>query len=333
LLEGQRSNLALWSENFDNAGWAKQNSAVTANQIVSPTGYQDADLYTTTGTSDYVQQGVSATSGTAYTCSVFIKSGTTDVVGLVLTGAAFPVAPIAEYNLTSKTATVTAGTATASIEDYGNGWLRCIVTATAANTGTLTFRLVSLSGSAVSTLYLFGAQVEAGSYASSYLNTLSTSVTRVADAASKTGISSLIGQTEGTIFAEVDMSNWETSSRILAISDGTSSNRVIIITNSSKRFRALASVGGTSQVDVNTTTQSDGVHKLALAYAENDFAFYLDGVQIATDTSALVPACTNVYVGKVETSSDAQILGNGINQALLFKTRLSNSDLATLTQL
>jgi hypothetical protein len=129
------------------------------------------------------------------------------------------------------------------------------------------------------------------------------------------------------------MSNWEATNRVLGISDGTSNNRVIIIINSPERFRVLATVGGTGQVDMSSSSLSNGIHKVAVAYKENDFAFYVDGVQAGTDTSALVPACTDVYLGKVENSGTAQFLGNGINQSLLFKTRLTNAQLAELTTL
>ena len=336
ILEGQRTNLVTFSEQFDNAIWSKTNTTITANTAVSPDGYTNADkLVENTSLGNHrIFQGPAATPSTAYTASVFVKKEeitSVEILETTLGGCIF--------NLTN--GTITSGTG-GFIENYGNGWFRCGITKTTgvAQVGfTLQIRLVkggtsTYTGNGVDGLYLWGCQIEAGAYATSYIPTLAASVTRVADAASKTGISSLIGQTEGTLFAEVDLTNFDTSNvRIFAISDGTSSNRVNLLTNSSNRITFTVSASGAGQAEISTISLNKGVHKIAAGYSANNFVLYVDGLLIGTDTSGSVPICSNVYIGKIETSSSTGILGDRISQALLFKTRLTNAQLAELTAL
>jgi hypothetical protein len=181
-------------------------------------------------------------------------------------------------------------------------------------------------------LYLFGAQIEAGSYPSSYVNTLSTSVTRVADAASKTGISSLIGQTEGTLFLEVTAVRDTANNQDYSVSDGTSNNRALIRLNTSGLINAIGVFGGSIEFNMGTTPYTAGSrYKIALAYKLNNIALYVNGVQAATDNSATISGTLSRFGFDVGTGSAP--ITSPVNQALLFKTRLSNSDLATLTSL
>ena len=98
-------------------------------------------------------------------------------------------------------------------------------------------------------------------------------------------------------------------------------------------FRFFVSTGGANQVDIVTSTSVlGGKHKVAFGYKANDFAAYVDGVQVATDTSGSVPSCPNLYLGSDETGGVLPLEGE-VSQALLFKTRLTNAELAELTTL
>ena len=159
----------------------------------------------------------------------------------------------------------------------------------------------------------------------------------MADAASKTGISSLIGQTEGTLFVEVDTAvlgdiYGGNNRRLLTISDGTTNNRIVIAQNRTTDAINLAVItSATNVADISTGSNQSGVKKIAVGYANNDFVLYVNGVQIGTDTSGGVPPCSRLGVGVYETAAQDYNAACPIKQALLFKTRLSNSDLATLT--
>jgi hypothetical protein len=185
------------------------------------------------------------------------------------------------------------------------------------------------------TVNAWGAQLETGSIATSYIPTTTAAATRNADVISLSGaVSGCIGQTEGTIYAEVDARNFTFGARIFVISDGTQDNRIAFLFNSTNRIRALISFSVTSQFDANTSTGlSSGIYKLAVAYANNDFAFYVNGSQIATDNTGSVPACSQVFIGKTESTSTTNICNDRILDAALYTTRLSNAELAALTSL
>jgi hypothetical protein len=151
----------------------------------------------------------------------------------------------------------------------------------------------------------------------------------VADAASKTGISSLIGQTEGTLFAEFNARSLSETRRVLyTYADGN--NFIMLTLQSTNDLRFLVFAGGAIQANFTTPIVNGNV-KMAGAYKANDFVFYVNGVQIGTDTSGTVPATSSVYVG-YDVGGTLQ-LADGISQALLFKTRLTNAQMQELTSL
>jgi hypothetical protein len=180
----------------------------------------------------------------------------------------------------------------------------------------------------------WGAQLEAGSYATSYIPTLAASVTRVADAASKTGISSLIGQTEGTIYAEiVRTQSTATDAFWIAINDNSANNWIFIGTEAT---------GGRAYVRASNTVIFDqypaisiGRHKLAIAYKSGSIAVYIDGTQLFTSSATFtIGSLTGLNLGSPSATTVSDVTTAGaVNQALLFKTRLTNSQLAELTSL
>jgi hypothetical protein len=342
LLEPQRTNVIVFSEQFNNANWALTGTTVTANVIASPDGSTNADklVENTSGGVHRAFATPSCSESTAYTTSVFVKKDqitSIEILETTLGGCVFDL----------NTGTITSGT-NGFIEDYGNGWFRCGFTKTTAVGQTLfvlQIRLrkggtTSYTGNGVDGLYLWGAQLEAGAYATSYIPTLSTSVTRVADAASKTGISSLIGQTEGTLFAEFNyegVANTAIFERIIAVSDGTSNNRIVLLKNSTLGTLYFF-VGSGGSIVINQTTIAGtsivgaGINKVAVAYKSGEYAIYFNGASVFTSSASEVPATTAFFVGTDETGS-VQPLGGGISQAIVFKTRLTNAQLAELTTL
>jgi hypothetical protein len=126
--------------------------------------------------------------------------------------------------------------------------------------------------------------------------------------------------------------------RILMLSDGSNTNRVLMnfyIDNSNRRIEFALLSGGSVQANMGyTTTEGNKVYKIAVAYAANDFVLYIDGVQQGSDTSGSTFSGTTlnrIDLGRDWNNSIAGTQANPIKQALVFKTRLSNADLATLT--
>jgi hypothetical protein len=330
LLEPARTNLISYSESFNNGYWAGS-GGVTPNTAISPDGYQNADTNASGGVYPAVPWGGDATA--TNTASIFAKANPSgaSTLRIYFNRYGFGDAVYCDYNLTNGTASAvtfvgSAVSGTAKIENYGNGWYRCILTGiVSTSAGTLSFNPIN-------DCYIWGAQVEAAAYATSYIPTLGTAVTRVADAASRTSVSSLIGQTAGTIYAEWTANNVATSGRILAIGDGTFANRIAILEDGGT-VRVFISTSSVVQVDLSSLGSYTGTHKIAVAYASNDLKVYIDGVAVVTQTSLSVPPCSVVYVGTFEDGTGTTPLGGGIAQALLFKTRLSNAQLAELTTL
>jgi hypothetical protein len=188
---------------------------------------------------------------------------------------------------------------------------------------------VDISSTTASTYYIWGAQLEAGSYATSYIPTTSASVTRNADVISKTGISSLIGQTEGTMFWEVSKQLGENDVR-LSISNSSTNDWLFVGIEFNNLPRIYCNAGGVNQFSIYGTQISNDFHKVAFAYKANDFALYIDGVQVITHTSGNVPTCSRLDVANIFPGSDTYATSNN-KAAALWKQRLTNTQLAQLT--
>jgi hypothetical protein len=334
LLEPQRTNLITFSEQLDNAAWNKLGITVAANNTTSPSGYIDADkLIADAGTGNrVVYQGVvpvGVSTTTVYAKAgefggVVIASGTQGGFFNLTTGeyrAEYNSAPTA-YNITSAS----------------NGWYRCSVTMTSVSGDNLYIgpndnvsTLLSITGDGTSGIYAWGAQLEAGAYATSYVKTEAAAVTRLADACSKTGVSSLIGQTEGTMFADFVMVRSGDSYQSILIGSGP--NRVYFYyIKSPDKFGWSVSIGGTGFGDTNTTFTpiNNQRYKMALAYKNGSNALYINGSLINSNSDALGTATLSAFYFSYLGS---ELFNMPINQALLFKTRLSNQELQDLTTL
>jgi hypothetical protein len=331
LLEPQRTNLASYSEQFNNAAWSTQEINVTANAAIAPDGTQSADNIVPTAISG-THQIFSAALVSSSQCamSVFAKANGYTTFHMLDRASG---SNGAVFNLANGTVT-NAGSGTGAITAMGNGWYRC--TAVASTTGVRFYVPTSASnftGDGTSGVLLWGCQVEAGAYATSYIPTLGASVTRVADAASKTGISSLIGQTEGTFYAEWEVTQADGGVYEISLSDGSASNAVRLRQNSSNTMQLVVASSGAvvASISSGTTIVVGQRYKLAAAYKLNDFVFYLNGTQVGTDSLGAVPiTLTSIATSRGDGSSPFY---GELNQSLVFKTRLTNAQLAELTAL
>jgi hypothetical protein len=345
LLEPQRTNKITYSENQNPTGtsWYPSTTwTVTTNTVTSPDGYTNADTLTeTTSTgfhSGYYNAIIESSYTGTYTISAFAKyNGRLFVLNPFTTAGGRTY-----FNLQTGTVAQVGTGVTASIVDYGNGWYRCICTATyaaeqvgfehmlASAVGTLQY-----TGNGTSGVHIWGCMAEAGAYATSYIPTLGTSVTRVKDAALTGSVPSLIGQTEGVMFIDYNrLGTLEDSAFMLSNVAGTTSNSyqnsVYIYQIANGPLVVESYISNVQQFAFSSTALSVGRHKVAIAYKQNDFALYVDGVLRGTDTSGNVPAMNYLTIGG---AADVPTHVQAVNQALLFKTRLTNAQLAELTTL
>ncbi len=172
-----------------------------------------------------------------------------------------------------------------------------------------------------------------GSYATSYISTTSASATRVKDLAYKSSATALIGQTEGVLFCDFNLPSIETSGDYPFIVNmwKDSSNRFGFARYPNGGVHIYMQYGGSPQFTYNTT-QLTGRFKLALGYKANDCVIYLNGTLLQTITSATIPATDDIIFNGINTSGDYNTQLQ-INQAVLFKTKLTNAELASLTTL
>jgi hypothetical protein len=182
------------------------------------------------------------------------------------------------------------------------------------------------------TIRIAAPQMELGAYATTWVPTTTAAVTRIADAASKTGVSSLIGQTEGTLFAEFAVPLNESITRSLVLSSSTVANRAAISTFAGSVF-ARVDVGGVNQVNSNATMTVTNMNKVAFRYKENDFAVYVNGVKVITDTSGITfPAGTLDRFAFIQPDSTSAFNGT-VSKIAFYKTGLIDSQLQALTTL
>jgi hypothetical protein len=210
LMEEARTNLVTYSEQFDNAAWSKTCTTITANATTAPDGTLTADLIVedTTGGEKNVTRDINAGSSGQATRTIYVKAASRYKVNLV--GSGF----YACYNLNTLTTFDVANT-TATISDAGNGWRRLSITGNATTTFRVDIGLLPDSATGVSNrfytgdgspgVYIWGAQLEAGSFPTSYIPTVASTVTRAAEVASMTGtnFSSWYRQDQGTIYQSV----------------------------------------------------------------------------------------------------------------------------------
>ncbi len=325
LLEPQRTNLILQSNTF-NTTWAMfTGPAVTPNTTTSPDGTTSATtLNSSGGTNDFLYQTLSGlTVGATYSFSFYIKN-------LNSTASRFwgpSGSSIVDLSWSGSTLVSISGTG-ASFTSVGNDWYRVVQTGTTP-TATPTMRIYADVNNTSKSVYIYGAQIEASSYPTSYIPTTSASATRVADACFKTGISSLIGQTEGTLFAQFNKPIDSVNAFRLNLSDGTANNWVFI------GFEGLGFRGyiraSNSVILTNNFSGTANVNKIAIAYKSGDYAIYHNGIQIVTGSSSFTFNGTLSQINVGENPSDDNYAVGQIAEILVSKTRLTNAELASLT--
>ena len=338
LLEPSRTNLVKYSEYLNGIVWNGEiGVSIGTNKTTSPEGFVNSAsiIEDTSNGSHFAYKDFTLTSGTTYTISIYAKkNGTNRNLQFGDGGLGWSSGFTALFNLTAGTAT--GGT----IEPIGNDWYRCSVTGT---TNATTCRLImypllgnatSYQGDGTSGVFLYGFQIEQGSYPTSYIPTYSVSATRAVDSCSKTGVSSLINSPEGTMFIDIAALSDDGTNRYLSINDGTTSNYIYFrYVSTSNNMIMRVAIGG---VTINTLTyvspDTTIFSKAALKWKGGDYSFWVDGVERGSNSSA-----TAFGAGVLNEITFGFPTGGGddfnskMKQLLVFPTALTDAQLATLT--
>jgi hypothetical protein len=308
LTEPASTNLALHSEEFDDATWVKLEATISANSEVSPDGTLDADklIESITSSVHQVSQLVTINTG-GITASIFAKAGGRTNLQIDCADGATGSTRV-DFDIENGIVTLIneAGSwsnTTGKIEDYGNGWFLCSLLATKNNGTTLDvkFRPILSDGTslyvgdAVSGVHLWGAQIEQLSYPTSYIPTISSASTRNLDNVNLAGNYNNFNDAEGILVVEMSALANDGSLRRISVSDGTTSNRVHIYFSSvSNTINFILGSGGAIQVNVNVSVDDVTVsHRCAFSWKANDSKMYIDGVMVAEDLTVITPIGLN----------------------------------------
>ena len=347
LIEQSSTNLLTYSQDFSNAVWTKLSLNGTLNVTggIAIDGTQSANLWqenTTASTQRVMYQTVSATSGVNYTLTVYAKQYAGGAKRWLCVYPQTAASGYAVFDLTLGTVTLTGGAnyVSSSIAAAGNGFYRCSVTVVAASTASLNCNVymqntgssaaAGYTGDGFSGIYIWGAQVEALAFPTSYIFTTSAQVTRASDNASMTGtnFSSWYNQAEGTLYAEAStVSNGNAC--VYGIGDSTSNIIRMFKQNGNQAVYQVVKDATFSANLGMATTWTSGYGKIASVYKTDDFATSYNGGTSVTDTSGAVPIVNTVLT--IGIGAGVASLNGYIKKIAYYPIRVTNTQLQALT--
>ena len=305
------------------------NSEPTANEGATSGGivYQSFDWgvigFTTCVyySSNFYRYAGSCVANTEYTISVFIKmdDSSSPIVGTNTS--------LGDFSFILSGSVVANA---AIIEDFGNNVYRVSAKSTSGATNLNNNGIIQFNTQSLKKFRVVGWQLEQGSYPTSYIPTSGTTVTRLADTSSTAGLSSVIGQTEGTMYIDFTYKGLEDVNNMTSLSDGGVSNRVQLNISSSGIGALIVSNGVTSFTSSNTSLVVGNRYKVAVKYKVNDFALWINGTETSTDTLGDVPLNLNRF-SFAFTNGTAFHFNQTVSASLLYKTALTDTELATIT--
>ena len=337
LVEEQRTNLLLRSEDFGNAVWSYSEASASTNTTVAPDGTTSGDTVTSAGSAVVSQPIAKTASAITYFSSLFVKGTVTAFTFSIDDGTTTNRGRVV-FNLSTGTISSTnndgefTGTS-GTITSFPNNWYR--LTATTTTNSTVVARMRLFWTGAGTSLDFWGAQLEAGAFATSYIPTTTAAVTRAADVASITGsnFSSWYNQTEGTVFAETRAAgatnNGGTSGGAACFSNGTNTERIRV---SIAAIQTIWISGNTTQASLNSGAGfvANASFRAAAATKANDFAFTINANTVQSSLSGSAPSVSQLSIGTSNTT--AGFLNGTIKRLTFWPQRLPDSTLQTLTK-
>jgi hypothetical protein len=352
LIEEARTNLQINSEDFTSVDWSKgSNTTITANSVISPAGTLTADTFgytaITSGTLQVADNQAKAASAITYTGSVYVKAtsglyfhfyvdanGTTNSGRVIINTSNWSVFSSTNFG----TFTGTSGTVT----PVGNSWYRITCTTTSGTETNIRFNLywstgnntVTFTPAGTEAVYIWGAQLEAGAFATSYIPTTTTSLTRSADVCSMTGtnFSSWYNAAEGTVVWEAQTAQGA-NAYPWSLFGSSTQNRIYSTYSTNARIESGVRVSGSflaSAVTPNNSAPTNTFGKGAAGYKVNDFGFSWNGAAAITDTSLTLPTVQQLDIGNNGALSGNYLNGT-IRRIAYYPTRLPDATLQALT--
>jgi len=324
-IEEQRTNLLTYSSDYSNAAWTKTNSTIAANSVIAPDGTLTGAVLTGNSTSgQHLLSQLYSSVGSGKTISVFAKAGTNNFLQIYTD---FVATDFANFNLSTGAVGTVGSTASATITPVGNGWYRCTVTTGSASSQYVNFHIITSATSVraefntlTTSLSLWGAQLEAGAFATSYIPTVASQVTRSPDSATMTGtnFSSWYRADEGSFYGE--FITIRTGAGLLGDQTGSSA---ILYSNS----RDLLTFNGTNGAAATNSYTSNIPFKGAVSYSASGRSVTLNAGTVGTSTG-LMQNITTFTIGRAFSSI---YLNGNIKKVAYYPLRLTNAELQGLT--
>ncbi len=322
LIEESRTNLFTQSETWASGANFTGPSAptVTPNTTNAPDGALTADTLTgsigtaTDGSVTSTWRQPTVSSSTAYTFSIYVRS--------------LGVATKAEIRIRDNSSGASVQTLDTTLT---SSWKRLSVTAT---TGGSTTSIRCIIQNTDGPIAIWGAQLEAGSFPTSYIPTTTGTLARSADVCSITGanFSGMWNQSEGTLLTQTQKTSTNSNAFVISASDNSFNNETDLRYNSVSQVAALINVSGASQLTgFQANITSGAAVKQSIAYKLNDCAYAANGASPIVDTSALIPTVDRLTIGNVAVAGQAFYLNGTIAAIRYYRKRLSNAKLQALT--
>ena len=337
LWEPQSTNLITYSEDFSQ--WIASGCTVgNSSSVVSPSNSNNIGIITgTIGTGAKFARINVITSSSIITYSAFFKYNSHQWVQFASGGTS----EYANFDIQNGVVGNKLSGTTSTIDNFGNGWYRCTLSTSVASTpSNMAVVLIDTANSSrleatssVGSAYIWGAQFEQQSYATSYIPTSGSSVTRNQDVCTNGGSLATINSTEGTLYVEAtiqDTSTFKTMSRLTA-TDISTSDGLWIYARADNKIQGVLRVGGVDQVALTSVSTFSGFVKAAFKYSLNNFSLWINGIEIATDTSGSVfPVNTLSKIGFKLGTNTNPFYGK-TKCVAVWKEALSDQELADLT--
>ena len=337
LWEGQSTNLITQSELFSNAYWTKSGSSVVSG-FVSPSGDTNAfKLVEDNGSSAHIlfKNNINTGSGKS-TISIKAKADSRNWIFIYDTEQVEG----CFFDLSNGTVGTVIGSPDAySITALSNGWYDINLTTTSTTRVDFQVYLAiadnnfNYQGDGASGLYIWGAQLEFLSYATSYIPTEGTTKTRNRDLCTGGGSAALINSTEGVLYFEGSTLANDGTNRYLSINDGTVSNYIYFrYVSTSNQVLMRTQVGGVTINTISTFLTDTTLNaKFALKWKSGDYAFWVNGVEVGTDSSTTIFTANTLNLIEYSFPTDG---GGGFpskTKCLAVFPYLSDTELAELT--
>ena len=342
LLENASTNLVTYSEDFSNSYWVKTGLLAPTSGFISPDGTANASklVENTSSGNHFITRGVVASLGSAanYALSFYIKKGERSKItaSIANSGNYF-----VNFDLEDVTATIVgAEIQEATIKEIGNDWFYCTILSEIQIGITPSARIyladdsfsISYQGDGTSGLYIWGAMLEENDYSTSYIPSLTGSqTTRSAETCNGAGNANTFNDSEGVLYCETADINSDIT-KMITINDGGQTNELRIDFKINNEIQAVFTVGGNPQSIISTTSYNTSeINKIAFKYKENDFALWVNGIEVGTDNSGSTTTTNEFNRLEFERGSGLFQFYGKIKQIQYFNSALTDLELEEMT--